>query len=208
MVCAFTQLLEERYGRQLDAQAGELIGFAVEGARRMQRLIEDLLAYSRVTTLGAPLARVALDGALDEALARLRSLIEETEAVVSREPLPVVRGDAGQLAQLLQNLVGNALKFRRPGVPPRVAIRARREPDGAWRVEVADHGIGIDTAHRERVFVIFQRLHTREEYPGSGIGLALCKRIVERHGGAIWLEPTPGGGTCCCFTLGAADEAP
>src|SRR5262249_7511371 len=147
---------------------------------------EDLLSYSRVTTRGRPLAQTDCEAAVEKAIANLHLLIVESGAVIEREPLPLVRGDVSQLAQLFQNLIGNALKFRR-GRPPRVRIGARYER-GEWLFAVRDNGIGIEERHRERIFQIFQRLHTRERYPGSGIGLAICKKIVERHGGRIWVE--------------------
>ncbi len=208
MVASFTQLLAERYADALDQDARDFIGFAVEGATRMQRLIEDLLAYSRVSTRGSVLGRVDPHEALAGAVANLQTAIAETGALVTCAELPPVTGDLTQLTQLLQNLVGNSLKFRRPGEPPRVHLSAARDPadPGSWVFRVADNGIGIDPRHLGRLFTIFQRLHTREEYPGTGIGLALCKRIILQHGGRIWLESEPGRGTSCLFTLPSADR--
>jgi PAS domain S-box-containing protein len=205
MVAGYTQLLQRRYGDKLDADAKEYIGFAVDGVKRMQALINDLLTYARVAPRAKPFAAVALADAATQALSNLEVAIEEGRAQITVEPLPVVRGDVVQLTQLLQNLVSNALKFRAEGRPVAVAIRARRE-DAVWRVSVEDHGIGIEPAYAEKVFVIFQRLHGRDAYPGTGIGLAIAKRVVERHGGRIWFEPTAGGGTTFHFTLPAEDD--
>ena len=208
MVASYTQLLARRYGDQLDQDAQDFIGYAVDGATRMQQLIQDLLAYSRVTTRGAPAAPVDVQGALDEALMNLESAIAESGAVVTADDLPAVLGDRTQVVQVLQNLIGNGIKFRRPEVSPHVNLSARPDPgdDSLWLFQVADNGIGIDLKHADRVFVIFQRLHGRQEYPGTGIGLALCKRIVERHGGTIWLQPNPADGTTVNFTLPKAER--
>lgn len=207
MVSSFTQLLAERYADQLDADAREFIGFAVDGANRMQRLIRGLLAYSRVTTRGGDPEPVDAHEVLGEAVANLSSLISETGALVSNGDLPVVVADRMQLVSVFQNLVHNALKFRGDD-PPRVFVTAAREPEGdLWRFEVRDNGIGIEAEHLERVFVIFQRLHPRHQYPGTGMGLSLAKRIVERHGGRMWLESTPGEGSCFHFTLPGAEES-
>lgn len=204
MVSSYTQLLSERYAERLDGDAREFVGFAVDGANRMQQLIRDLLAYSRVTTRGQPLERLDLHHALADAVRNLQAAIAESGTLVSTEELPPVLGDRSQIAQLLQNLIGNGIKFRRPQEPPRVHLAVRPSQDPALRtLVVRDNGIGIDPRHLDRLFVVFQRLHTRKEYPGTGIGLALCKRIVERHGGRIWLESEPGKGTSCCFTLPA-----
>lgn len=205
MVASYTQLLEERYRDGLDEDAREFIRFAVDGANRMQGLIRDLLLYSRITTRGRPLEPVDARQALDDALANLRRAVEECGAAVTDGSLPTILGDRTQLASLFQNLIGNALKFRREGVAPRIGVAARA--DGAfYEFTVQDNGIGIEQKHFERIFTIFQRLHGREQYPGTGIGLALCKRIVERHGGRIWLESTPGAGTVFHFTLRAASS--
>lgn len=205
-VASFTQLLRKRYGAHLDADANEFIDFAVDGAVRMQQLIDDILAYSRVTTHGRPLEPVDLNESASRALANLRFTIEERGAGVRVAPLPRVLGDPVQLAQLLQNLLGNALKYG--GAPPQVSVSAAREGE-VWRVCVADNGIGIAPEYHERIFRIFQRLHTRAEYGGTGIGLAICKGIVERHGGHIWVESQAGRGATFCFTLrDALKEAP
>jgi PAS domain S-box-containing protein len=207
MVASYTQLLAQRYHGQLDQDARDFIGYAVDGATRMKQLIEDLLAYSRVTARGLPVSVVDSGNAFSLALSNLEAAVTEAHAEVSCGELPAVRADDGQMVQLFQNLVSNAIKFRTPGVPPRVRVEASRSPDpgGRWIFRVADNGIGIDPKFFERVFVMFQRLHTRHEYPGTGIGLALCQRIVERHGGRIWIESSPGQGTAFLFTLPEAD---
>jgi len=200
------QLLEREYAGKLGEEADEFIGFAVDGAKRMQALIQDLLTYSRVGRGQAPTQPTDLDDAFDRALANLHAAIEESGAAISAEPLPTVVADASQMTQLLQNLIGNALKFH-GAEPVEVRVGAERH-NGQWTFGVADNGIGIDPKHAERIFAIFQRLHTREEYPGTGIGLALCRKIVERHGGRIWVESEPGRGTTFRFTLPALPAAP
>jgi light-regulated signal transduction histidine kinase (bacteriophytochrome) len=203
MVASYTQLLERRYAAQLDQTAREFIAYAVDGARRMQQFITGLLRYSRVGTEPRVLEEVNLRDVFEAAIANLRMMIEETGAAVEAHDLPLVRGDPRQLTQLFQNLIGNALKFRKPDQPPRVEVRA--EPDGDfWRLSVRDNGIGLDPKFAGRVFVIFQRLHTRDEYEGTGLGLAICKKIVERHGGRIWVESKEGEGATFFFTLPAA----
>ncbi len=200
MVASYTELLRRRYGGKLDAEADEFIGYAVDGATRMRRLIDDLLAFSRVGTGGRPFEPVRLDGALDEALLNLEVARRDSGAVLQRDPLPTVPGDAVQLAQVFQNLVGNAIKFAKPGQAPRVRVTAR-DLGEEWEVAVADEGIGIAPQHIGRLFVIFQRLQPRDAAPGNGIGLALVKRILERHGGRVWVESVPGEGSTFHFTL-------
>ena len=200
MISSYTQLLAQRYGERLDADARDFIGFAVDGANRMQRLINDLLLYSRVGTRGRPLQPVDSHAALGRALLNLRALVDETGALVTSDELPEVLADEGQLVQLLQNLVGNAVKFHRPDEPPRVHVSASAEVND-WHFSVRDNGIGIAPEFHRRLFVIFQRLHGRDAYPGTGIGLAVCKRIVERHGGRIWVESEPDRGSTFHFTL-------
>jgi PAS domain S-box-containing protein len=200
MVTGFMQLFEQKYKPILDETGAQYVRFAVEGARRMQQLIDDLLSYSRVGSKAKEIAPVDAAKALSEALANLRARIEESVACVTVGQLPLVRADERQLAQLFQNLVGNALKFNGGGQPPRVSVEARRD-GGEWIFSVKDEGIGIDPEHFERIFMIFQRLHTREEYPGTGIGLAICKKIVERHGGRIWVESSERHGSTFFFTL-------
>ncbi len=204
MVASFTQLLAKRYQGKLDQEADEFIGYAVEGARRMQQLINDLLAFSRVGTRGKPLKPTALDHLLDQALANLGPAIEESRAEITREPLPTIPGDEVQLLQLFQNLLANGIKFRGQ-VPPRLHVSAAPQ-DGEWVCAVRDNGIGIAPEHQERIFQIFQRLHARSEYPGTGLGLALCRKIVERHGGRIWVESQPGQGSTFYFSLPGGKE--
>ncbi|MDB4969764.1 MAG: Phytochrome, two-component sensor histidine kinase [Myxococcales bacterium] len=204
MVAGYVQLIERRYRDKLDSDANEFIGFAVEGAQRMQRLINDLLSYSRVGRRGAEFAAVDADVACAHAVEALGTIVAESGGTVTNDPLPSVWGDETQLEQLLQNLISNGLKFRGKG-PPRVHVSAeRRGPD--WLFSVRDNGIGIDREYFDRIFVIFQRLHGRQEYPGTGIGLAICKKIVDRHGGRIWVDSTPGAGSTFYFTLPAQER--
>jgi signal transduction histidine kinase len=199
MVASYLQLLEQRYGGRLDTDAHEFIGFAVDGATRMQALIDDLLTYSRVGSRAKPLQPADCTAVVATALRALRMAIDESGAQVECETLPVVMGEAAQLTQLFQNLIANAIKFR-GGQAPRIAVRA--EPEGGfWRFAVQDNGIGIAPEYFDRIFVMFQRLHSRRTYPGTGIGLAICKKIVERHGGRIWVESAPEQGTTVKFTL-------
>ena len=201
MVTSYLQLLEQRYGARLDKQGLEFLGFAIGGARRMDALIRDLLEYSRVEIRGSALESADCEQVLQQALANLKIAIEETNAAISHQPLPRVRGDSVQLIQVFQNLVGNAIKFRGPRAP-RVEVSA--QPKGKeWQFAVRDNGIGIDPKFFERIFVIFQRLHTHQQYAGTGMGLAICKRIIERHGGRIWVESNPGEGSSFFFTLPA-----
>lgn len=207
-VASFTQLLQKRYGGQLDERADQYIDFAVDGAKRMQRLINDLLGFSRVGRHGGEVSDVDLEAALAEAVDNLAERIDETGAVVTHDPLPTVRGEEALLVQLFQNVVGNAVKFRAPDRPPHVHVVARQVGD-EWEIECRDNGIGIDPQYAERVFVIFQRLHAKDVYEGTGIGLALCKKIVEFHGGRIWIEPSDDVGTRILWTLPApATDAP
>jgi PAS domain S-box-containing protein len=207
MVASYTQLLAKRYKGKLDSDADEFIAFAVDGANRMQRLIEDLLAYSRVGTRGTNLLDTSSEEALRQALINLRGSIEESGALVTHDPLPVVLADETQLVQLFQNLVGNAIKYRRPGVP-RVHITAARDGEKRWSFAVSDNGLGIDPQYFDRIFGMFQRLHKREEYAGTGIGLAICKKIVERHGGSISVESQPGQGSTFRFSLAGSEMKP
>jgi light-regulated signal transduction histidine kinase (bacteriophytochrome) len=199
MVGSYLQLLEKRYGDRLDDDGRDFIAFAVDGAARMKVLINDLLAFSRIGTRGQTLRPTDLNQPLDDALANLAPVIGETGAVITRDPMPTLDADASQLMQLFQNLIGNALKFRGKE-PPRVHVGAAAD-NGHWRLSVADNGIGVAPEYAEKIFVIFQRLWNRQEYPGTGIGLSVCKKIVERHGGRIWVESTPGQGATFRFTL-------
>ena len=199
-VAGSLQLLQRRYQNQLDSRADEFIAHAVDGATRMQALIEDLLTYSRVGQSAHTRQLTDCGQILDQALKSLSVVIEETGAQVSCDALPTVLATPTQLALLFQNLVGNAIKFRHKDRPVQIDIGAELHGD-AWTFWVKDNGIGIDPQYFERIFLVFQRLHTRTEYPGTGIGLALCKRIVGRHGGRIWVESAPDKGTTFFFTL-------
>jgi light-regulated signal transduction histidine kinase (bacteriophytochrome) len=199
MVATYVQLLAQRSRDKLDADATQFIDFAVAGANHMKALIDDLLAYSRLGTRERKLGLVDCEAVLASTLRTLRIVIAESGATITHDPLPTVRGDEVQLSQLLQNLLSNALKFRGPK-PPRVHIAAQQQGQ-CWVFTVCDNGIGIDLQHGERIFQVFQRLHTRREYPGTGIGLAICKRIVEQHGGRIWVESELGQGSTFSFTV-------
>ena len=199
MVSSYTQLLAKRHRGRLDSDADEFIAFAVDGAERMQTLIRDLLAYSRVGSRGSTPAPTSLVEVFDAAVANLRAAIEESGAEVTRGPLPTLSADASQLTQLFQNLIGNALKFRRE-VEPRIHVAAEVSEE-VTTFSVSDNGIGIEPEYLERIFEIFQRLHTRDDYPGTGIGLAICRRIVEHHQGRIWVESEPCAGTTFYFTV-------
>jgi signal transduction histidine kinase len=200
MVSSYVQLFEKRYAGQVDAQAKKYIDYAVEGAKRMQALIGGLLEFSRVGRGDVPFRMVNTGAALDQALLDLRSAMDESGAVVTRGPLPTVTGNAERLVQVFQNLVGNALKFRRADERPVIHVSAVPGA-GEWSFAVRDNGIGMDRQYQDRIFVIFQRLHTRAEYPGTGIGLAICKKVIEGHGGRIWVESEPGAGATFHFTL-------
>jgi two-component system, chemotaxis family, sensor kinase Cph1 len=199
-VANYVQLLEMRYADQLDQDAIEFIGFAVEGVNQMQTLIDDVLIYSKVDILGIEWGLTPLETALNRSLSHLRSRISETEAIVTFDPMPTIVADSTQLMQLFQNLIANAIKFRKPDQTPLIHISVNRQEDD-WLFSIADNGIGIDPQFFDRIFVIFQRLHTRDEYPGSGMGLTICKKIVECHRGKIWLTSTPGQGTTFSFTI-------
>lgn len=202
MVASYTQLLERRYADRLDGDAREFIGYAVDGVRRMQELIEDLLALSRLNRRSPRRGAVDCNEVLAGVLGTLRLRIEESGAVVHAASLPVISGDKTGLVQLLQNLIGNALKFR-SAAPPEISVEAERRGDG-FVFSVEDNGIGIDPRFASRIFDVFQRLHRREEYPGTGVGLAICKKVVELHGGRIWVESEPGKGSIFKFTIPAA----
>ena len=204
MVSSYLGLIEKRYGDRLDHTALEFIGFAIDGAHRMQNLINDLLEYSRVGTRGKPLTPTDAGAVLGAALENLQIAVQDSGATVHCGPMPHVLADEGQLLRLFQNLIGNALKYHRPGVAPEVRVTAQ-QVDGLWRFSVSDNGIGIEPQYYDRVFMIFQRLHTRQEYSGTGIGLAICKKIVERHRGRIWVESEPGVGSTFLFTLQPSD---
>jgi signal transduction histidine kinase len=201
MVSSFAQLLARRFQGKLGLEADEYIGYVTDGAGRMQRLINDLLAYSRVGTRGGTFEPTDCSLVLRRTLDNLRIAIRESGADIKSDPLPVVAADRSQLVQLFQNLIGNAVKFR-GGERPRIHVSARRNGI-EWMFSVSDNGIGIDPKYFDRIFTIFQRLHGRAEYAGTGIGLAICKKIVERHGGRIWVESQPGKGSAFFFTMPA-----
>jgi len=205
MVASYTQLLSRRYKGKLDSDADEFIAFAVDGASRMQRLIQDLLAYSRVGTKGRDLLDISSEDALQQALLNLRGAIEEKGALVTHDPLPSVLADEMQLIQLFQNLVGNAIKYQSSGIP-KIHISAAKNGDKQWTFSVKDNGLGIDSQYFEKIFGMFQRLHKREEFAGTGIGLAICKKIVERHGGNISVESEPGHGSTFRFALAESES--
>lgn len=206
MVSSYVQLLSQRYKDQLDADANDFIGYAVDGATRMKGMIDALLSYARVNTRGRELMPIDSGQVLADALKNLELAIEDNEATVLCDPLPRINADEIQLGQLFQNLISNAIKFKKPDAPPQVRIGAQREHN-VWHFTIADNGIGIDLTDNERIFLIFQRLHTRQQYPGTGIGLALCKKIVERHGGRIWVESEKDAGCTIHFTMPAIEEA-
>ena len=206
MVAAYTELLRETYRGKLGEDADKYIDFASGGARRMQELINALLDYSRVTTRGKEFTLVSLDETLDEALLNLALTIEESKAEITRTPLPSLKGDRPQLARLLLNLVGNALKFHEPDAPPRVSIGATIEGDFV-DLAVSDRGIGIDARHHARIFEVFRRIHPKR-FAGTGIGLSICQRIAERHGGGIRVDSALGRGATFLVTLLRTKESP
>jgi PAS domain S-box-containing protein len=206
MVASYTQLLSRRYKGKLDGDADEFIAFAVDGASRMQRLIQDLLLYSRVQTKGMELRETSSEDAFERAIKNLRGSIQESGAVITHDPLPHVQADEMQLAQLFQNLVGNAIKYQGPGIP-KVHISVKMNGGDKWMFSVNDNGLGIDPLYFDKIFGMFQRLHKREEFAGTGIGLAICKKIVERHGGNIAVESQPGHGSTFSFALENSQRA-
>jgi light-regulated signal transduction histidine kinase (bacteriophytochrome) len=205
MVAAYTQLLAERYRGKLDENADKFIGYACEGALRLQALVQDLLAFSRTGRNCAACGRVDCNEVMEEILLSLGPAMQESGAVVTHAALPVVWADRSQLAQVFQNLIANAIKFRGKE-PPAVSVQAEKAGE-QWLFSVSDNGIGIAPEYAENIFVVFQRLHTRTEYPGNGIGLAICKKIVERHGGKIWVEAQAGHGSIFKFTMPCDDPA-
>ncbi|MGB0007382.1 MAG: ATP-binding protein [Candidatus Sulfotelmatobacter sp.] len=199
MVTAYTQLLAERYRGKLDAEADKFIGYASEGAMRMQVLIQDLLAFSRVGRAESSDANIDCNGVMEEVLQTLSAAVQESGAVISYSQLPQIQGDRTQLGQVFQNLIANAIKFR-GNEPPKISVQAENKDD-QWWFEVSDNGIGIPPENAGHVFEVFYRLHARSEYPGNGIGLAICKKIIERGGGRIWVESQSGSGSHFKFTL-------
>jgi light-regulated signal transduction histidine kinase (bacteriophytochrome) len=203
-ISGFAQLLQKKHTGLVDEEASHWIARIVSGANRMERLIEDLLSYARLESQDRNLVSVDCAAVVDDALQLLESEIRETRAEVTSGPLPTITGDQGQLVQLFQNLIGNAIKYH-GARPPRVHVSAQRR-DGAWVFSVSDNGIGIEPGQHQRIFEIFRRLHTQREYPGTGIGLAVCRRVVERHGGTIWVESEPGQGSTFRFTIPGRNE--
>ncbi len=199
MIASYVQLLARRYQGKLDQDADDFIGFAVDGANRMQTLINDLLAYSRVDRKGRPMERVNCEHVLEFALEDLKILIEQSQATITADPLPIVIGDTGQLTEVFENLLSNGIKFHATA-PPCIHI-AVADQGSDWRFSVRDNGVGIEPQYWDRIFLIFERLHDRTTYSGTGIGLAITKKIIERHGGRIWLQSEPGFGTEFYFTL-------
>lgn len=199
-ITSFTQLIERRYKDKLDSDADEFIEYIVEAAKRMQTLINDLLNYSRVATRGKEFELVDTKEILENTISNLHAAINENDAQITHENLPKVMADKRQMIQLFQNLIGNAIKFKKPGIPPKIHIKTRKNKN-EYVFGVQDNGIGIEKQYMERIFIIFQRLHTRDEYDGTGIGLAVSKRIVERHGGTIWVESEPSAGSTFYFTI-------
>jgi PAS domain S-box-containing protein len=204
-ISGYVELLSRRYGGQLDADADRFIKHTVDGCDRMRHLIDDLLTYSRAGQSANLRGTVDCSNIVSDVVASMATSLEETNGHVDHESLPTVRGDQAQLLQLFQNLIANGLKFSRPGIPPRVHIGAKRQDD-TWTFSVADNGIGIEPEYRDQIFGMFQRLHTRDAYPGTGIGLAICMRIVRTHGGQIWVEENNEAGSCFSFTLPDIDK--
>jgi light-regulated signal transduction histidine kinase (bacteriophytochrome) len=200
MVASYTELLAQRYQGRLDSDADEFIAFAVDGCHRMQGLIQDLLSYSRAGANEEALRQVSGEDALEKALRNLRAAIGESKAIVTHDSLPAIMTDETQLVQVLQNLVGNAIKYR-SAEAPHVHVAAAKNGDQEWIFSVRDNGLGIAPEYFERIFILFQRLHGQKEFEGTGIGLAVCKKIVERLGGRIWVESQPGNGSTFFFTL-------
>jgi light-regulated signal transduction histidine kinase (bacteriophytochrome) len=196
--------LSRRYSGQLDASADDFITYIIDGVTRMQTLINDLLEYSRVGTRGACFQSTDFNGVVERVLANLKTSIAETGAVISRDPLPTLWADGSQMGQIFQNLITNAIRYRGDAAPS-IHITARRQGE-EWVFSVRDDGIGFDQKHAERIFIIFQRLHTRDKYAGTGMGLAVCKKIVEGHAGRIWAESAPGRGSCFFFTIPASEN--
>lgn len=206
MVASYTQLLAERYRGRLDADADEFIRYSVEGCKRMKKLIQDWISYSNVSTPGKVLRRASSESALKAALTSLRASIVESGAIVSHDALPALTTEETRLAQVFHHLVDNAIKFRRQGVPE-IHVAAARNARGEWVFSVRDNGIGIDPRYFDKIFVMFQRLHTRNAYSGTGTGLALAKKIVEGLGGSIWVESRPGKGATFYFSLPERPDA-
>lgn len=200
MVINYVELLELQWKQAQDPHVKQYMGFIMEGAQRSQQLIKDLLEYSRVCNAGGQFQEISMQSVLDKALTHLKYTIEQSKAIITYDPLPTLSGDAVKLTQLFQNLLANAIKFRKENETPKIHIGVKKE-DHHWAFSIQDNGIGIEPEYFERIFIIFKRLHTRETYAGTGIGLAICKRVVEQHGGKIWVESAPQHGAIFHFTL-------
>ena len=200
MVASYTRLLATNYQGRLDSNADEFIAFVIDGCDRMQQMIRDLLIYSRAGSERPALANISSEDTLREALVNLRAAVQESGAVVTHDLLPEIMMDRGQLTQVFQNLIGNAIKYHNSGIP-RVHVSALAQEGGQWTFSVRDNGLGIDSKEFDRIFVLFQRLHAREEYTGTGIGLAICKKVLEHLGGKIWVESTVGEGSTFHFAV-------
>jgi light-regulated signal transduction histidine kinase (bacteriophytochrome) len=198
-IASFSELLANRYRGRLDEKADAFIGYIVDGAERMKTLINDILAYSRITTRGREFANTDFNAVINQVIRDMEMIIDDNAAEIDCEALPTIPADNIQMCQLFQNLIGNAIKYR-SNEAPKIHISARKQ-ESEWVFSVADNGIGIEQEYLQRIFIIFQRLHARDEYHGTGIGLAVCKKIVERHGGRIWVESEPGKGSTFYFTL-------
>ncbi|MEL6346412.1 MAG: ATP-binding protein, partial [Myxococcota bacterium] len=211
-ISSFCELLEEEFSDTMSEDAKLYVRYATDGARRMQGLLRDLLSYSRLNTRAQPFGSLDMDLVLVEVWRNLSRQAREAGATMTAEALPTLVGDDGQLTQLFQHLLDNAIKYRHPDRTPRIHVSAVRTADGAhWQFSVEDNGLGIDPQFRERIFTIFQRLHPRHQYDGTGIGLAICARVVQRHGGRMWVEGDPGRGSIFCFTIATdlvAGESP
>ena len=205
VIAGYVNLLEERYGDKIDQDGRDFIGFTTDAVHRMRMLINDLLDYSRVESDGNPFEQVDCNRALENALADLGVSIQESEAEITSEPLPEFSGDPVQISQLLENLIGNAIKFKQDDVAPRIHVSCSRN-DSNWQLSVSDNGIGIRPRYQDRIFGMFKRAHKRSKYSGTGIGLAVCSKIVERHGGQIWVESEVGEGSIFHFTIPVAEE--
>jgi light-regulated signal transduction histidine kinase (bacteriophytochrome) len=204
MVASYTQLLAQRYKGRLDSDADEFIAFAVDGCNRMQGLIQDLLSYSRAGANAEPLREISCEDALEKTLKNLSATIQDSGAMVTHDSLPTIMMDETQLVQIFQNLIGNAIKYRSAD-PPQVHVSATRNGSNEWVFSVRDNGMGMETQYFQRIFILFQRLHGQKEFAGTGIGLAMCKKIVDRLGGRIWVESQPTKGSTFYFALPAGD---
>ena len=199
MITSYLQLIAQRHQDQLDEEANEFIGYAIDGARRMRQLIVDLLAYSRIGQQNQGIGQVDLEKILQQVLFNLEVQIQEANITITHDPLPTITADKTQMLQLLQNLISNAIKFRSEA-SPKIHVSATQDPSN-WMIQVTDNGIGMERELTKKIFAIFQRLHTREEYPGTGIGLAICKKIVQKHKGEIWVDSEPGSGSTFSFSI-------